>query len=78
MLSFKEKMGFYLAKLYEDAKDNTCMYFISPNLIFSGISSNLCENFVELPPLSAEETQGQEQKQSFQIPQRHPDYQTSC
>lgn len=49
MLSFKEKMSFSLATLYEDAKDDTCMYFIRLNLIFSRISSNLCENFMELP-----------------------------
>lgn len=45
------------------------MYFISLNSIFSRISSNVCENFGELSPSSAEEMQGQEQKQSFQIPQ---------
>lgn len=62
-------MSFYLATLYEDAKDNTCIYFISLNPIFSRISSNVCEKFIELSPLPAEEMQGQEQEQSFQIPQ---------
>lgn len=62
-------MSFYLATLYEDAKDNTFIDFISPNPIFFRISSNICENFVELSPSSSEEMQGQEQKQSFQIPQ---------